>query len=173
MATELPNSTYLHTGYAWHTGARLKHVDAALVGKEIDTLGGEQTRADDLIAAGVGGTGELAKCFTQDRDEAAQKRWRDEADYVLRSLVPVVVNTRTEEEATLDQRVWIPVYKETNQVADSGIYRRVAIDLLPSTTEAKPDRQMQGWVSLMAWRDKYGDDPLYAPVIAAIDALKD
>ena len=168
-------NVYLQNGYAWRTGTRLS-ADASAVGREIDAIGGETTARVNLIAAGIGGTGELAKCFTQDRDEAAQKRWEDEADYVMRSLVPVIVNTRTEEERPSDQRVWVPVFTETNHAEDVGTYRRVT-ELLPDDrmsdrpTIAKPDRQMAGWVALMTWREKYGDDPLYAPIIAAIDAL--
>lgn len=164
------SNVYLQNGYAWRAGTRLK-ADATLVGNEIDAIGGETAARDDIIAAGVGGTGELAKCFTQDKDEAAQKRWEDEAAYILRALVPVVVNTRTEEEGPVDQRVWVPVYTETAHAEDSGIYRRVAVQLGPRATEARPDRQMAGWIALTGWREKYGDDPLYAPVVAAIDAL--
>jgi len=150
----------------------MRHIDANRVGSEIDAIGGTTTTQSDLIAAGVGGTGELAKCFTQDRDEAAQKRWRDEADYVMRSLVPVIVNTRTEEERPSDKRVWVPVYSETNDLADAGTYRRVT-EVLPANrpTIAKPDRQLEGWAMLMEWREKYGDDPMYVMVIEAIDAL--
>lgn len=161
---------YVLSGYAWRSGTRID-ANAMLVGREIDALGGETARRADIIAAGVGGTGELAKCFTQDRDEAAQKRWEDEADYVMRSIIPVFADTRTEEEHPTEQRVWVPTYTETNHPSDSGIYRRVSIE--PTSTEARPDRQMRGWVALMAWRDKYGDDPLFAPVIAAIDNLKE
>ena len=165
-------TTYLHTGYAWRYGSRLHSADATLVGKEIDMLGGEMAKRDDIIAAGVGGDGELAKCFTQDRDEAAQKCWEDEADYVLRHLIPIVVDTRTEDEHPIDQRVWLPVYQETNHTEDVGIYRRVPLDLTPRPTETQPDKQMRGWVALMAWADRYGDDPLYAPIVAAIESLK-
>lgn len=165
-------NVYLQSGYAWRAGTRLK-ADATLVGREIDALGGEQAQRDDVIAAGVGGAGELAKCFTQDAGEAAQKRWQDEADYVMRSLIPVIVNTRTEEERPIDQRVWVPLYAETSHAEDSGVYRRVAVITAPPLETPKPDRQMQAWVALMAWCDKYGDDPLFAPIIAAIDALKD
>lgn len=165
-------NVYLQSGYAWRTGTRLK-ADAAKVGREIDAIGGEMAARSAVIAAGVGGTGELAKCFTQDRNEAAQKRWEDEADYVMRSLVPVIVNTRTEEERPIDQRVWVPVYPQTGHAEDSGTYRRVVVDVGPRPTEAKPDRQMQGWIALMDWRDRYGNDPLFVSVVAAIDDLKD
>lgn len=160
------------SGYAWRPGARLRHVDATLVGREIDAIGGERVTHDELIALGVGGTGEIAKCFTQDRDEAAQKRWQDEADYLMRSLIPVVVNPRSEEEMSLVQRVWVPVYPQTNNTDDSGTYQRVPLAFEPLPPREKPDKQLEGWSVLMSWRDKYGDDPLYAPVIDAIDALK-
>lgn len=164
-------NVFLQNGYAWKSTFRIHNVDANKVGREIDAIGGETATRDDIIAAGVGGKGELAKCFTQDRDDAAQKRWRDEADYLMRHLVPVIVDTRTEEERPSEQRAWVPVYATTQRSEDSGIYQRVvAPNVLPPDT--KPDRQMAGWVALMAWRDKYGDDPLFAPVIAAIDALK-
>ena len=35
-----------------------------------------------------------------------------------------------------------------------------------------PDREMEAWVALCAWRDRYGDIPLYQPIIDAMDALK-
>lgn len=165
-------SGYILSGYAWRAGARL-NADAAKVGHEIDILRGDRDLLprDELISAGVGGTGELAKCFTQDPSEAAQKRWQYEADYLTRHLIPVIVNTRTEDECQVEQRVWVPTFVETADNADRGVYRRVPISTLPPSE--KPDRQMQAWIALMAWRDKYGDDPLFAPIIAAIDALKD
>lgn len=165
-------SGYILSGYAWRTGARL-NADATKVGREIDVLRGDRELLprDELIAAGVGGMGELAKCFTQDMGEAAHKRWQDEADYLTRHLIPVIVNTRTEEEHEVEQRVWIPTFVETADNADRGVYRHMPIStLLP---EAKPDRQMRGWVALIAWLDKYGDDPLFAPVVQAIESLKD
>lgn len=168
-------SQYMLSGYAWRVGTRLS-ADATAVGRQIDAIGGEQAPRDDIIRAGVvelGGSGELTKCFTQDRDEAARKRWEDEADLVMRSLVPVIVNTRTEEEQPIDQRVWIPTYVETNNPEDSGIYRRVPLEVAPRPTEAKPDKQMRAWVALMAWLDKYGDDPLFAPIVAAINGLRE
>lgn len=161
--------------YAWRAGtfvSSLNNADATLVGREIDALGKDTIKEDDLIDAGIGGQGELAKCFTQDRDEAAHKRWRDEATYVLRHLVPVIIDTKAEEEHAIDQRVWVPIYPETNRKEDVGVHRRVPIDVVPRPTEAKPDKQMQGWVALMAWVDKYGDDPLYTPIVAAIKALQ-
>lgn len=190
------STTPFQTGYAWREGTHIRGVNATLVGRQIDAIGGEQARRDDIIAAGVealGGTGEITKCFTQDRDEAARKRWEDEADYLMRSLVPVVVDYRTEEEAPIDQRVWVPVYTETRSAADSGVYRRVPLDLavgagesagtaLQTNTTAKGstssqkrervDREMQGWVALMEWRERYGDEPLFASVVAAIESLK-
>jgi hypothetical protein len=162
---------FFQSGYAWRSGSRMHHIDAVKVGREIEQIGSETISRDDIIKVGIGGTGELAKCFTQDRDEAARKRWDDEADYVMRSLIPVVVNPRTEEESSVNQRVWLPVYTETQRDNDSGMYRRVplTIDTLPA--DGKSDKHMRGWIELTKWRDKYGNDPLYAPVIAAIDAL--
>lgn len=159
--------------YGWRSGTRLE-ADPTLVGREIDALGGELAKRSDLIAAGIGGAGELAKCFTQDRDEAAQKRWISEADYVMRSLIPIVIDTVTEEEVPIDRRIWLPVYTETNQPADAGMYRRLPIEIATEWPKAeKPDKQLEGWAALMTWRDKYGDDPLYAPVVTAIDSLRD
>lgn len=171
------SNVYLQSGYAWRRSTRLSksEIDATRVGREIETLEsveGRRLTDDDLIAAGVGGTGELAKCFTQDRDKAAHKRWKDEAAYVLRHLVPVIVDTHTEEETPLDQRVWVPVYTQTNHLEDSGVYERVPLVTDPLPVDPPPDRHMKGWIELLAWRDAYADDPFYAPVIEAIDRLK-
>jgi hypothetical protein len=161
------------SGYAWCVGCRLTHVDATRVGHEIEAIGDDTVARDDIIAAGIGGNSELAKCFTQDRDEAAHKCWESEADYMMRSLVPVIVDPRTEDKQPINQHVWMPVYQETRDNKDAGVYRRMSIavqELLPPDTE--PDRHMRAWTALMAWRERYGDDPWFAPIVAAINALE-
>lgn len=191
-------------GYAWRDGTRLHHADATLVGHQIDALGDEQPQREDIVKAGVvelGGHGELTKCFTQDRDAAAHKCWEDEADYLMRCLVPLMVNPQTEDEYIVPQRVWVPLYSQTNAPGDAGVYQRATTEFWsapdvalteasdvdmslvtplaivedvrpgPPQKRERMDKQMRGWVALMEWRDAYGDDPLYAPVIAAIDKL--
>lgn len=159
--------------YGWVSGTWLK-ADATKVGREVKALSGDRSELPrpELIAAGVGGSGEIAKCFTQDRDEAAQKRWEDEADYLMRCLVPIIIDTQTEEEHSIDQRVWVPVYKQTGHAEDSGVYRHMPVVVSPLPPEPKLDPQMRGWVALMAWVDRYGDDPLFASIVAAVEALK-
>lgn len=34
-----------------------------------------------------------------------------------------------------------------------------------------PDRDMEAWLALSRWRERYGDIPRYAPIVAAMDTL--
>lgn len=45
------------------------------------------------------------------------------------------------------------------------------LDDAPPPSGIVPDRDMQAWLSLQRWRERYGDIPRYAPVVAAMDAL--
>ena len=162
--------SFFQTGYAWRPGTRLT-ADAGQVAKEIEAIASEDgiNRAD-IIAAGLGGDGELSKCFTQDKDEAAMKRWQDEADYLMRCLIPVVVNPREEVEYTVNQRVWVPIYTSSYHHEDAGRYTRVPVLEAPPPT-AMADPRAEAWDTLLSWRELYGNDPRYRPVVEAIDRL--
>lgn len=167
------SNVYLEAGYAWRDGARL-NADPNAVGKEIAALRDESGNV--AVPAVVDSAREAASAmhplFEWDDARAAQLQREDRARYILRSIVPVVVNTRTEEEEVLPRRLYVAAYRGSHDMDDAGIYRAIPLVVGdPADAPALTPEQERGRDVLRRWADSYRDDPFFARVVAAIDAL--
>ena len=187
-------------GYAWTEGSRMKG-DPDAVADALITLKDPMGRVgvDAMKQAWRKGNAALretmgneAHCLDIGVEAQVYK--------IFRSLEYQVVNVRTEDTAP-GGRVFRTVHEITHDPdAPTRQFVHVASDTIslgrlsayqlpptpptpapaasPSATRAlmppvPRDREMEAWVALLAWRERYGDVAMYAPVLAAIDALRD
>lgn len=187
---------FIQAGYAFRQNARIPQgLDADAIGKELERLAGE--RGDARYAAVVeqarSPESAMHAYFEWDNTAAAEAHRIDSARYLVRSIVPIVVNPQTEDEYTAQTRVFVSRYVETgNSREDAGIFERrpvmrAPMRLVVRTSEQTPDeygvviskpleranteKRTGALATLRKWADAYGRDPYFAGVVAAIRAL--
>lgn len=189
---------FIQAGYAFRQNARIPQgLDADAIGRELEQLAGE--RGDARYAAVVEQARDLQSAmhaYFEWNDTAAAEAHRiDSARYLVRSIVPIVVNPQTEDEYIAQTRVFVSRYVETgNSREDAGIFERrpvtrTSLRLMVRTGEQEPDahgviiskpieranteKRTGALATLRKWADAYGRDPYFAGVIAAIRAIED
>ena len=192
---------YIQAGYAFRQGARLKQgLDANRIGEEIAALRDERSiiPAPAVVEAARPETSAMHDHFEWD-DTAAADQWRlDQARYLLRSIVTVYADTRSEDEIVSQQRVFVARNSDGNDTDQAGEYQMIAVQTAPDLTprpratierSAPPERapnavylapppaalltpeRERALQTLRTWADAYGTDPYFAGVVAAIRLL--
>lgn len=189
---------FIQAGYAFRAGARLKStLDANAVGREIAALRDSESvvRVASVVDAASKATSAMHEHFTWDDSEAARKCREDEARYLLRSIVPIYADPRTEDEHTSPVRVFVARYTDTQDDASVGEYQmrtvqtadrpvtaepaqedapqalQRAIYIAPPPVAALTPERERAMQSLRRWADAYGRDDYFAGVVAAIRSL--
>lgn len=193
---------YIQSGYAFRHGARLSHnLDANAIGKEIAGLrdeNGEFTNAD-VVEAAKPETSAMHTYFEWN-DAVAGDLWReDQARYLVRSVVPLVADPRTEDEFPAAERAFISMNVVGTDLEQSGRYKVATVRsgtpqafTPPAVPKAKPEpatdepaaliitappallktpERERALGILQRWAESYSDDPYFAGVVAAIRVL--
>lgn len=191
---------YIQAGYAFRAGARLKQgLDANKIGEEIAALRDERSviPAPAVVEAARPEASAMHDHFEWD-DTAAADQWRlDQARYLLRSIVTVYADTRSEEEIVSQQRVFVARYPDGNDAEQAGEYQMIAVQTAPALPTPRrvieraapvepvsnavflapppaalltPERE-RALHTLRTWANAYGTDPYFAGVVAAIRLL--
>ena len=160
--------TLIRIGYAWRNGARVK-VDADIVGAELERLQDENgvITTGDVVAASEPEAAPLHPHFEWDDAVAADRYRDDQARYLLRSIVPLYADPVTEEEVRGD-RLYIAMRTITTGAGYDEAPGRYTI-----VTQSAPDHiRSAAWAELKTWIERYGDDPVFAPVVIAIKSVE-
>lgn len=191
---------FIKAGYAWRQGMRhTSALDANEVGNEIAALSDQSFSA--IVARAQADDSAMHPYFEWNDAIAGEQWRVDQARELTRAIVIVVADVATETEHTTDQRAFIALYHGTNEQAGrfapneataipiklvvppahhaasndpvwTAPVREVFAPLLrhiPSA--ARSERQERAIKALRTWADSYQGDPLFAGVIAAINAI--
>lgn len=190
---------FIQAGYAFRKGARLPDgLDANAIGSELEALtdADGQGRYEAIVERARTDDSAMHTYFEWDDTEAARLQRIDAARYLARSVVPVMVDPRTEDEYVAQTRAFVSRYVETgNSREDAGVFERPAVlrpamrlvvqtraglppeergvVITPSLERANTEGRAKALEALRKWADAYGRDPYFAGVVAAIRALGD
>ena len=191
---------FIQAGYAWKKEARIPTgLDANKVGTEIAAITDERGEGKYAAVVDVASnpTSAMHTYFEWDDSAAAQAHRIDQARYLVRSVVPVVVNAHTEDEYTATTRVFVSQYVENDgKREDAGVFARRPVHHVPilriarsntlprdedppavvisvSLDRANTETRQKGLAALRTWAKAYERDSYFAGVVAAIRALKD
>jgi hypothetical protein len=191
---------YIQAGYAFKPGMRIKSdLDPNAIGHEIAALRDDAgvVEVDAVVDAARLDKSAMHAHFTWDNTVAAESWRKDEARYLLRSIVPIYADTRTEDEHVSPQRAFVALYEETNDQDRAGKYQMLtvrtdarpprprpavietapaepiepAVFLAPPAAAMLTEQRARALATLRKWADAYGDDPYFAGVVAAVRAL--
>lgn len=195
-------NVYIQSGYAFRPGARIsKDLDGHAIGKEIAALRDEESEFTNakVVEAARPESSAMHTYFEWDNDTAGVL-WREEqARYLVRNIVYVVADPRTEEEYPTDERAFISMNVVGTDAEQSGRYKVATVRTgtpqaftPPAVPKAKPEAPADEPAALIItappavlktpereralgilqrWAESYSDDPYFAGVVAAIRTL--
>lgn len=134
---------YFQSGYAFKPGARFKNtLDPNAVMKEILPLRDEDGVVDveDVVDRARPTDSAMHDHFEWDDSIAADEWRKEQGRNLLRNIVPLIVNSRTEDEAPSTMRAFETMYAGTNDPVYAGKYKMVTVKYTadPVATPAKP-----------------------------------